>query len=175
MNTFEIVKWQFEKGHDEDSLRPLLKDNFTTIRRSLSQILLIYISDLKYQLETLFSKHNIKDGFLTIKKIESSFNDFAYYGFWHCEANFSNTKKTDTINEINDEIEKLFDGLIRYDYKINTNTKYEFNEEVVLSIKELSKMYDVFIPDDILIEYRAALLEYQLSNNTSENYLAGKI
>lgn len=159
MNIYEIAKAQIEKGKDENSLKPLLQKNWEALRETLATISLIYASDLEHQISEWAKKNKITSGDISITKKVTSFNDFAYYGFWHIESKYLGS--SDSI--INEELQVIFDYIVRYDYRFDTNENFIADKEYIFSMTELSKIYDALVPQETLNKYRASLLELELS------------
>lgn len=166
MSILDIVQYQKEKGKDFESLKPLVIDYFNTVKTSLGLILLAFVSDAESEITLWAKKHNITSGDIAIKRLDSSYNDFAYYGFWHVEAKYLNN----TDEEINEELQTIFDSLSNYDYRMETNESHKGKTGYFLvPVNNLSLLYDYFIPEKFLKEYRASQLEVSLSSKSDKN------
>lgn len=169
-NIRQIIEIQQNDSKEYGAFEKIVQDNQTKIEDLYSEILLAKVSETEYQLEQWVLDNDAENLYIELTKKNSSGGDLPYYGFWSVEVTLRDNSGLLFIIEEGEEPEQQIDSLDRFfrhfqtlahNYKTNEINSANQNTFMV-PLNDLSKLYDFFLPEKVLKEYRAGQLTKEL-------------
>lgn len=172
VNIKEIVKIQEHTSKEYGAFEYIINQNYKSINKAYTEILLAKTSEVEYQLEQWVLDNNAKDLFITLERKNSSGGDLVYFGFWDVQVNLKDKSGASLAEEESDLKLDSLNSFFRHFHTLEHNYKTnEINSAkgnvFTIPLNDLSKLYDFFLPEEYLKEYRLEQLELKLEKNNT--------